>query len=33
VDDQVTVVALSNLESAEPGKITRHVAEMYLGSK
>lgn len=33
VDDQLTVVALSNLEEAEPGKITRHVAEMYLADK
>jgi CubicO group peptidase (beta-lactamase class C family) len=33
VDDQVTVVALSNLEDAEPGKITQHVAEMYLAEK
>jgi CubicO group peptidase (beta-lactamase class C family) len=33
VDGHLTVVALSNLESAEPGKITQHVAEMYLGGK
>jgi CubicO group peptidase (beta-lactamase class C family) len=33
VDDQLTVVALSNLEDAEPGKITQHVAEMYLADK
>jgi CubicO group peptidase (beta-lactamase class C family) len=33
VDDQLTVVALSNLESGEPGKITEHVAEMYLAEK
>ena len=33
VDDQLTVVALSNLESAQPGKITQHVAEMYLAEK
>jgi CubicO group peptidase (beta-lactamase class C family) len=33
VDDQLTVVALSNLADAEPGKITRHVAEMYLAEK
>jgi CubicO group peptidase (beta-lactamase class C family) len=33
VDDQLTVVALSNLEDAEPGKITQHVAEMYLAGK
>src|SRR6476660_481196 len=29
VDDQLTVVALSNLSGSEPGKITEHVAEMY----
>jgi CubicO group peptidase (beta-lactamase class C family) len=33
VDDQLTVVALTNLEAAEPGKITQHVAEMYLAEK
>lgn len=33
VDDQLTVVALSNLADAAPGKITRHVAEMYLSAK
>jgi CubicO group peptidase (beta-lactamase class C family) len=33
VDDHLTVVALSNLESAEPGKITQHVAEMYLAGR
>jgi CubicO group peptidase (beta-lactamase class C family) len=33
VDDHLTVVALSNLEGAEPGKITQHVAEMYLAGK
>ena len=33
VDDRLTVVALSNLADAEPGKITRHVAEMYLAAK
>ncbi len=33
VDDQLTVVALSNLEDAQPGKITQHVAEMYLADK
>jgi CubicO group peptidase (beta-lactamase class C family) len=33
VDDEVTVVALSNLADAEPGKITRRVAEMYLAGK
>jgi CubicO group peptidase (beta-lactamase class C family) len=30
VDDRLTVVALTNLADAAPGKITRHVAEMYL---
>lgn len=30
VDDQLTVVALTNLAGAEPGKITQHVAELYL---
>ncbi len=33
VDDRLTVVALSNLAGARPGKITQHVAEMYLGPK
>ncbi|MFZ0731772.1 MAG: serine hydrolase domain-containing protein [Candidatus Sulfotelmatobacter sp.] len=33
VDDQVTVVALTNLSGAAPGKITQHVAEMYLAEK
>jgi CubicO group peptidase (beta-lactamase class C family) len=33
VDDRLTVVALTNLADAEPGKITRHVAEMYLAEK
>ena len=33
VDDQLTVVALANLEGAKPGEITRHVAEMYLAEK
>jgi CubicO group peptidase (beta-lactamase class C family) len=33
VDDQLTVVALSNLADADPGKITQHVAEMYLAEK
>jgi len=33
VDDQLTVVALSNLEGAEPGKITQHAAEIYLADK
>ena len=33
VDDQITVVVLTNLAGAEPGKITKHVAELYLASK
>jgi len=33
IDDQLTVVALANLSGAEPGKITQHVAEMYLAAK
>jgi len=33
VDDQLTVVALANLADSEPGKIARHVAEMYLADK
>lgn len=33
VDDQLTVVALANLSGAEPGKITQHVAEMYLAQQ
>src|SRR5579872_3324569 len=33
VDDQLTVVALTNLAGAQPGKITQHVAEMYLADK
>ncbi len=33
VDDQVTVVALANLADSNPGKITQHVAEMYLADK
>ncbi len=32
-DDKLTVVALTNLAGANPGKITRHVAEMYLSAK
>jgi len=32
VDDQLTVAALSNLAGAEPGKITQHVAELYLAA-
>lgn len=33
VDDQLTVVALANLEDSKPGTITQHVAEMYLAEK
>jgi CubicO group peptidase (beta-lactamase class C family) len=33
VDDQLTVVALTNLADADPEKITKHVAEMYLEDK
>jgi CubicO group peptidase (beta-lactamase class C family) len=33
VDDQLTVIALTNLAGAQPGKITQHVAEMYLAEK
>ncbi len=33
VDDQLTVVALANLAGSNPGKITQHVAEMYLAGK
>jgi len=33
VDDQLTVVALDNLADSQPGKITKHVAEMYLAAK
>ena len=33
VDDQLTVIALTNLSGAKPGDITKHVAEMYLGAK
>lgn len=33
VDDHLTVVALANLADSEPGKITQHVAEMYLAGK
>ena len=32
VDDQLTVVALTNLAGAEPGKITQHVAELHLAA-
>ncbi|MGA2345014.1 MAG: serine hydrolase domain-containing protein [Candidatus Sulfotelmatobacter sp.] len=33
VDDQLTVVALTNLADSEPGKIVGRVAEMYLAEK
>jgi CubicO group peptidase (beta-lactamase class C family) len=33
IDDQLTVVALSNLSGSAPGKITEHVAEIYLVAK
>jgi len=33
VDDQLTVIALTNLSGAKPGEITQHVAEMYLANK
>ena len=33
VDDYLTVVALANLADSNPGKITQHVAEMYLTEK
>jgi len=33
VDDQLTVIALSNLSGSEPGKITLHVAHMILAAK
>jgi hypothetical protein len=33
VDNQLTVVALANLEDSKPGEITQHVAEMYLADK
>jgi CubicO group peptidase (beta-lactamase class C family) len=33
VDDELTVVALSNLADSKPGEITQHVAEMYLKEK
>lgn len=33
VDDQLTVIALCNLAGAQPGRITQHVAEMYLSQK
>jgi CubicO group peptidase (beta-lactamase class C family) len=33
VDDRLTVVALDNLADSDPGKIVRHVAEMYLAKR
>ncbi|HEV3513230.1 MAG TPA: serine hydrolase domain-containing protein, partial [Candidatus Sulfotelmatobacter sp.] len=33
VDDRLTVIALTNLAGAQPGKITQHVAEMYLSQE
>ncbi len=33
VDDQLTVVVLTNLADSKPGDITRHVAEIYLAEK
>jgi CubicO group peptidase (beta-lactamase class C family) len=33
LDDQLTVVVLTNLADAAPGKISRHVAEIYLADK
>ena len=33
VDDQLTVVVLTNLDAAKPGTIADHVAEMYLSGK
>jgi CubicO group peptidase (beta-lactamase class C family) len=33
VDDQLTVIALANLAESEPGKITQHVAELYLADQ
>jgi CubicO group peptidase (beta-lactamase class C family) len=33
VNDRLTVIVLTNLAGANPGKITRHVAEMYLADK
>jgi len=33
VDDQLTVIALTNLAGAKPGEITKHVAEIYLAEK
>ena len=33
VDDQLTVVVLTNLGGSKPGEITQHVAEIYLADK
>lgn len=33
VDDQLTVVVLTNLADSKPGDISRHVAEIYLADK
>ena len=33
VDDKLTVIALANLADSSPGKITEHVAELYLAEK
>ena len=33
VDDQLTVVVLTNLADSKPGDVTRHVAEIYLAEK
>jgi CubicO group peptidase (beta-lactamase class C family) len=33
VDDQLTVVVLTNLAGAKPGEIAEHVAEMYVAGK
>lgn len=33
VDDKLTVVVLTNLAGADPGKISQHVAEMYLADQ
>jgi CubicO group peptidase (beta-lactamase class C family) len=33
VDDKLTIVVLANLAGADPGKISDHVAELYLSGK
>jgi CubicO group peptidase (beta-lactamase class C family) len=33
VDDRLTIVALDNLADSDPGKLVKHVAEMYLADK